>query len=457
MSLFRPNEPSHLLTGTIRDVEAENSPNPRYTVDIQDTNHPVPMRVYAWAATDRFHRAAAQQWEAGDQVMIENSGGIWSIIRHEPGTETILPPTSSFQYDSVDAVTMSTVGVGIQGQNSRTTLQSGQLEVAHTHQDGTDQHLVLNDDQGFSLSASGVSVTSQEAGPDGGPAIAIARGRPPQVNDMHRVVIQANSGSTPMLNPIPVDFNLVVGPTDMPERVRGTITLNLTQVFGFASELAIDMAQFTPTAAPTLSWSSTNVAGGTVAAEYRGIASEFRNRAITLGLAGNFIRLDSNGAARLQSNGIAMPITAPTQYPAGTSSAMGTASAVLLDGQFRQLSGRGIITDSTAGQLASMKLLHVRNSAPGTSYGRAWRAGDVDVTGSGNLYIVPLSELLLGFMPASGATIDEIYVWYYRGALFDVGLGQQITEYSAPLIRLLDIRFNGYPLPQGSAPRTIWA
>ena len=62
MSLYQPPEPSRLMEGVIIDVREPNSGNPRYTVDLEQTDQPYPVRVYAWAAPQSYHQAAAGQY-----------------------------------------------------------------------------------------------------------------------------------------------------------------------------------------------------------------------------------------------------------------------------------------------------------------------------------------------------------------------------------------------------------
>ena len=81
MSFYQQLPPSHLLTGTIVRVDQPQLSNPRYLVAITDTNHPVPIEVYAWAAEDRGQHSAADRHYVGDEVILQDIGGVMSIVR----------------------------------------------------------------------------------------------------------------------------------------------------------------------------------------------------------------------------------------------------------------------------------------------------------------------------------------------------------------------------------------
>lgn len=93
MSLYQTPRPNKLLEGTIHgDPELPNSGNPRYVVDLAMTDQPTPVRVHAWAAPQSYHQSAAAQYLDGDEVVVQDIGGVMSIVgRAGTGRDPTLP------------------------------------------------------------------------------------------------------------------------------------------------------------------------------------------------------------------------------------------------------------------------------------------------------------------------------------------------------------------------------
>lgn len=81
VQLYRPPSPADLLIGEITDIEDEATGNPRYTVSLTDVTHPVPLEVFAWAASERYYPSSVQQFDVGDSVLVQDIAGVLTILR----------------------------------------------------------------------------------------------------------------------------------------------------------------------------------------------------------------------------------------------------------------------------------------------------------------------------------------------------------------------------------------
>ena len=473
--LYRPPAPNHLMTGVIDQVDNPDDPNPRYRVRITDTNHPVGMIIYAWAAPEPYHQAAQNQWEEGDRVIVNNIGGVWSIMRQEPDYAQDQPARrTEIRYSNDESLILDRSSMVLKGATGTTEMAPGGLSIKN--QDGTGanrQSLELNAG-GFALSAEGIHFSSEASGP-GGKATLIASPDtiPPQLANIHRVAVQAPAGAmAPSLEAIPVTGTIRVTPGvanggGTIQNNHISLTVDLRPFFAFADSLTVansGLVNISATAqanAPTLTWSAISDTDSSIQVAYSGLNAVYRagGRPIVLVLSRQSLTLGGPlGAGTVGSlqTGVVMPAGAARTYAIPSPTAAAGTAAVSVGNVYGILAFRNQIAAADLPMLTTRKFLYVENSSPGSNIGQAYRFGPVTVGGS-YPYTISATELIAGYTGIqSGAAINRIGISYWRGALYDTGFGAYITGTSDPLIEGIHIVYHGFPLPDGDPPVRHW-
>ena len=104
------HEPNHQLEGVIVDVTGASSGNPRYTVALDQADRPLPgmagasasqLEIYAYAAPQSYHQAAAGQFRIDQRVLIQQVAGVMSIVGLAPGAKDPRTPAELYADDRI--------------------------------------------------------------------------------------------------------------------------------------------------------------------------------------------------------------------------------------------------------------------------------------------------------------------------------------------------------------------
>lgn len=484
MTIYRKFPPSHLMAGTITDIAGSDTANPRYLVSLSDTNHPVPADVYAWAAEDRSHQTAAARHQVGDDVIMQDIGGVLSIVRNaSQGAPNALPvfpfpytsafppqvSDSSLSYDTGSELRINTTGSRLGGNNSVLDVNQHRIG-AYTLDDSYEEmHAVISGQQSLALRNSGMGMITRND--------AFVFGNTPEdtTQRLHQVVVQNidSTGRTFNIGNIQPTFNLDAN-LDTGE-VSGTITVDLRPYFTFADVLRVSgdgVSGGTGSAPsierlvrPTINFYDTNItylryvvppaiSGAYVAVMYGtrtiitgtpGGPADFMNSSAGIlivpthaytahnasgpvgGAAGVFIPMFTRNAAVAAAN-VARAVQ-PMVYPA-------------IEDVLRDMNNRPLLTSTDSPDTM------IRT---GMSAMPRVTAGPVR-----QLYYMPAADLLLGWTPTTtpAPSISRIILDTFQVILVDWNSGRQLTNMSDPALMYAVIEYDGDV--RGNTPVAVW-
>ena len=150
VSFYQRPADSKQHTGEIVAVTAPESTNPRYTVALSDTDHPVPVEVYAWAAAPPYHQSVRAQYAEGQRVLVAEQGGIMSITGLEPASPGERQPNTVLRYQgNADDAAVTITDGGIVGSKGQSSFLLTPLNMTLEHVEGDQRYYFQTDTEGI--------------------------------------------------------------------------------------------------------------------------------------------------------------------------------------------------------------------------------------------------------------------------------------------------------------------
>ena len=449
-----------------------DSPNPRYTVKLSDTNHPVPIDVYAWAAEDPYHQVAAQQHRIGDVVIMQDVGGVLSIMRNAAEGTPEFAPDTLLRYGTDTSIRMNETGIILSGGAGVAAFSANGLLIAAPSMAQNVSNVLVHGNNGFALQTDGVTMESHTGGGLGG-TMAFGR-RPGLDSSLHRAVVsKVESGAAlPDLTMIPVDFELEVGPTNMPQSVRGSITLNLSQIIAWADALSVSsdglMGSAAPPAPPSIGAIRLLYISDTEwAIEFNPLA---RNpTSYTVVLYYGFVVLSQTEVENFTSAtgmGAVIQPTLARQATVASNAIVSGNNRYLLEPIDSTVEGaiRKAVTASTApgatpatrasvaSDLNTMRLLTNSGNSE-----RMLRVGQLNLTHiRGDRYRTTMNDLLLGFTAPNMLPVHEVILGTFHMMAVDNVTGAPLTSWSPPYFAEAVIIYDR-PIHDPGTSTAIWS
>ena len=260
MTMYRQEAPSRLIKGTVSGVDNADSPNPRYRVVLRDTNHPVPMEIYAWASPDQYHQASAIQHTIGEEVDVVIIGGRASIVKSEPPGYPKTPLTT-IEYEALRLL-MGAFGLTVYTSEGQVHIGRDSFTAHHPLDDTTPavvptprQNLVFESGRNLFLRGNDVQMRTVADGPTAGvPAFVVGHHGLDGAGEYRRVMVEGSAAPSlgAVTIQIPAEPNLSVsgsiripqggmsqsftGTLDLPGR---SVTVNLSTILEWADRLAV--------------------------------------------------------------------------------------------------------------------------------------------------------------------------------------------------------------------------
>ena len=495
MPMYRQQPPGQLVKGTIVGVSNRNTANPRYTVRLRDTNHPVPVNIYAWASPDQFHQSAAIQHELDEEVEVVNIGGRASIVKNEPRGYGF-PPVSSMSYGGVRVVVTEFGLLAADTQGGLNVVPGG---AAAYHTDGgrsfspERSHVVEVQSAGPQIIGGDVEFGHLFLGRQRAPLSSWAAG--PHIQGQptyHPVVVEpSGTGSVPDLTMVPitmpaqtgvaVDGTIRIPSGGMAQSFRASINIpeinfdiDLSNRFAYGDSVNIaasGLSDAPQLMKPALAAPQLGAAppGATIQLNISwpsGIDSRVQTPVILFyGVRAEIVGEDDVAALFGTGPAPGVPIGAfrylgeyrPTGLPTAgqtiPATVLGSPALSVAVSGYLLISSRAVVQRQPA--LPPIALATTAYyMASSTNYNL--RFGALTVGNQGNqLYTISEAELTLGYTPPAGQAVNYVALQGYKCVILDGATGAQASQYSLPMITVAYVGYDSDPVNPSDRPTIL--